>query len=79
MIQGDFTFEALMESCVVAVNLLEGMLEAEVTFRGQLEIAKMKGRLTTLGECCILCMLYLVHSVLSVCCTWCNAGLGIHS
>ena len=35
---GEFTFEALMENWLVAVNLYRGTLEAEATFRGQLEI-----------------------------------------
>jgi len=38
------------------------MPEAEATFRGQLEIVKMKGRQTILGVCCTWCM---PHSVLT--------------
>jgi len=38
------------------------MLEAEATFRGQLEIMRMKGRQTLLGVCGTWCML---HSVLT--------------
>jgi len=47
------------------------MPETEATFRGQLEIERMKGRQTILGVCCTWCMLYLVYAVLGVCCTWC--------
>ena len=38
------------------------MPEADATFRGQLEIMRMKGRQTILGVCCTRCML---HSVLT--------------
>jgi len=40
---GDFTFEAHMENWLVAVDRKGGMLENEATFRGQLEIVRMKG------------------------------------
>jgi hypothetical protein len=55
----------------VVVDRLGGMLEAEAeaTFRGQLEIVRMKGRHTILGACCTRCMLYSVYAVLGVCCT----------
>jgi hypothetical protein len=49
-----------------------GMLEAEATFRDQLVIMRMKGRLIILGVYCTFCMLYLVYAVLGVCCTWCH-------
>jgi hypothetical protein len=55
----------------VAVDRKGGTPEAEATFRGQLEIVRMKGRLTILGVCCILCMLHSVYAALSVCCTRC--------
>jgi len=43
MESADFTFKALMESWLVAVDLWRGMLEAEATIRGQLEIVRMNG------------------------------------
>ena len=62
MRQADFTFEALMENWLVAVDWEVGTPEDEATFRGQLQIVKMKGRQTILGVCCTWCML---HSVLT--------------
>ena len=58
-----------MENWLVAVDRLGGRPEPEGTFRGQLEIVRMKGRQTISGECCTRCMLYLVYAVLGVCCT----------
>jgi hypothetical protein len=51
-------FAGLMENWLVAVDRWGGMLEAEGTFRGQLEIVRMKGRQTIIGVCCNRCMLY---------------------
>ena len=46
----------------MAVDPYGGTPEAEATFRGQLNIVRMKGRQTILGVCCTRCML---HSVLT--------------
>ena len=50
----------------MAVDQLGGTPEAEATFRGQLEILRMKGRQTLLGVRCTRCMLYSVYAALSV-------------
>jgi len=71
MWQGDFTFEALMHNWLEAVDQLGGTLEAEATFRGQLNIVSMKGRQTIFAVCCTRCMLYSVFDALGVCCTRC--------
>ena len=55
MWQGDFTFEALMQNWLVAVDRSGGTPEAEATFSGQLEIVRMKGQQTILGVCCTQC------------------------
>jgi len=43
MLQGDFTFGGVMENWLVAVDWKGGTPEPEATFRGQLEIVRMKG------------------------------------
>jgi len=62
MWQGDFTFEALMESRLVAVDMSGCMPEAEATIRGPLELDRMKGWQTILGECCAQRMLNLAYA-----------------
>jgi len=44
----------------------EATLEAAAAFRGQLSLMRMKGRQTTLGGYCTLCMLYSVYAVFGV-------------
>jgi len=46
---------ASLEMHLEAVDLEGGTPEAEATFRGQLEIVRMKGRQTILGVCCTRC------------------------
>ena len=48
----------------MAVNLLGDTPEAEATFRGQLEIERMKRRQTIVGVCCTRCVLHSVYAVL---------------
>jgi hypothetical protein len=38
MARGEYTFEALIETCLMAVDQYGGTLEAKATFRVQLEI-----------------------------------------
>jgi len=52
----DFTSEALMEHWLVAVDLWGGTPEA--TFRGLLEIERMKEQQTILSVCYTWCMLH---------------------
>ena len=55
----------------MAVDQGGGMLDAEVSFIGQLKIERMKGRQTISGVCFTRCMLYSVYAVLGVCYTRC--------
>jgi len=66
MWQGDFTFEALIESLLVVVDLKGGTPEAEATFRGQRVIVRLKEWQTILGVCWTWCMLYSVYATLHV-------------
>jgi len=69
--RGDSTFDDPMQSWLVAVDRQGRTPEAEATFRGQLEIMRMKGWQTILGVCGTRCMLYSVYAVLGVCWTRC--------
>ena len=51
---------ARLKEYLEAVDLQGGMPEAEATFRGQLEIVRMKGRQTILGVCCTRCQLMIM-------------------
>jgi len=65
MWQGDFTFELSWRAGWWQSIVYGGRPEADVTFRGQLVIMRMKGR-QTIFECCSQCMLYSVYAVLHV-------------
>jgi hypothetical protein len=66
MCQDDFTFEALIKNWLVAVEQYWGTPEVEATFRGQLEIVRMKEQQSILGVCCTQCMLHSVYTALGV-------------
>ena len=80
--RGDFAFEALLMEWLVAVDLSDGMFEAEATCSGQRVMVRNKGLQRILGECRIQCMLHSVYAALGVCCTRCMlhtvyAALGV--
>jgi hypothetical protein len=60
-----------MGNVIVAGDREGGTPEADVSFRGQLEIVRMKRRQTLWGVCSTWCMLYLVYAEFGVCCSRC--------
>jgi len=77
MWQGDLIFDLSWRVGWLQSIVWGGTPDAEATFRGQVLIMRMKGRLTILGVCCTRCMLrlgvcwtrcmlYSVYAVLSV-------------
>jgi hypothetical protein len=55
----------------VVVDRYGDKMEAEATFRGQVQIVGMKGRQTILDVSYTRWMLYSVYAVLGVCCIRC--------